>query len=299
MSGESPIASSDSGLQSSDDECSSSPTPSPSPMLGPDSQSFGDESFPSYTPQGNASTSPAPDCAAEDSPNSAPQLERKRKLSPVSESSGRSKKDRKPDSRAESTVCSPRLEDVPAHPDKESSPPATRVGSPVVPPDDIPPHPVKSSPSLSVKDLETAPRATESIKHLDLDTLPHAETSDSPPSPAISDLSKVSESMQDDEEAIAAPEDDHSSVFEDVPLPKAPVYNPSLQRGLDDVRKQLFRLAEMMQLSDLRIDQGSILKELRPEAEKLSKFTYPASRTVGVIGTSGEGMFEQFLAHEF
>lgn len=143
--------------------------------------------------------------------------------------------------------------------------------------EDIPPHPGKKSSSPLAKDV-------------DLDNIPRATTPDSLPSPVISDLSKVSLSLEDDEEVVAAPEDDHSSDYEDVPLPNAPVYDQGLQRGLGDVRKQLSRLADIMQLSDPMLDQGSILKELRPETEELSKFKYPESRTVGFIGTSGEGM---------
>lgn len=299
MSGDSPVSIPGLDLLGSANEDSPNPIPSPTSMPGPDSQSSGDENSSSSTSQGNSPTSPGPDSADENPPNSTPQLELKRKLSPVSESSRPSKRDRMTDSRAESAVGSPKLEDVPSHPGNKSSPSATRVGSPVVSLGDVPPHQGKKSLSPSAKDLDTIPLATESSKHLDIDTLPQATTPDSLPSPAVSDLSEVSHLLEDDEEAVAAPEDEHSSVYEDVPVPKAPVYDPSLQRGLNDVRKQLSRLADMMQLSDLTIDQGSILKELRPEAEKLSKFTYPESRTVGFIGTSGEGMLERFLANSF
>ncbi|KAJ5560360.1 hypothetical protein N7513_002759 [Penicillium frequentans] len=251
MPGDSPTSIPGLDLQSSGDEQSPSPISSPTSMLGPDSQSSGDENTLSYTPQDNTPAPPPANLADEGLPDQTLQLERKRKLSPVSESSGHSNKNRKTDSRAESTMESPKLEIMPSHPGKDLSPSATQ--------------------------------------DIDLDSLPRATTPDALPSPIISDLSEVSQLLEDDEEVVAAPEDDHSSVYEDVPLPKVPVYDPGLQRGLGDVRKQLSRLADIMQLSDLMIDQGSILKELRPEAEDLSKFKYPESRTVGFIGTSGEG----------
>lgn len=278
MPGDSPTSIPGLDLQSSGDEQSPSPISSPTSMLGPDSQSSGDENTLSYTPQDNTPAPPPANLADEGLPDQTLQLERKRKLSPVSESSGHSNKNRKTDSRAESTMESPKLEIMPSHPGKDLSPSATQVGSTVVSLEDIPPHLGKRSSSPLTKDI-------------DLDSLPRATTPDALPSPIISDLSEVSQLLEDDEEVVAAPEDDHSSVYEDVPLPKVPVYDPGLQRGLGDVRKQLSRLADIMQLSDLMIDQGSILKELRPEAEDLSKFKYPESRTVGFIGTSGEGMF--------
>ncbi|KAJ5657468.1 uncharacterized protein N7484_001117 [Penicillium longicatenatum] len=230
--------------------------------------------------RGCKSQSPEPQSSeSQIRPHPPPGLDGKRKLTPAPNSPSRSKKGRKSGSPAGSAGGS--LEDVPSHSgSKSSSPSSTRIGSILASLEDVPSHLDQKPSSPSAKDLETPHRATT----------PDSLNSTSA---VVSDLSEISELPEDDDEAVlSAPEDDISSVCDDEPLeplPKAPVYDQSLQRGLGDVRKQLSRLAEMMQFPGHIIDPGSTLIELRPEAEELSKFKYPESCTVGFIGNSGEG----------
>ncbi|KAJ5772392.1 hypothetical protein N7520_002921 [Penicillium odoratum] len=93
----------------------------------------------------------------------------------------------------------------------------------------------------------------------------------------------------DSEEVLSANEDESSSSCDDEPLPDAPIYDEGLQRGLRDVINHLTRLMETIRISELMLAPISDLSELLPEMEKLGRFQYPQTRTVGFIGTSGEG----------
>ncbi|KAJ5632677.1 hypothetical protein N7490_009016 [Penicillium lividum] len=93
----------------------------------------------------------------------------------------------------------------------------------------------------------------------------------------------------DSEEFLSANDDESSSPCDDEILPDAPIYDEGLQRGLRDVRDHLTRLMESIRMSELMLAQISDLSELLPEMEKLGRFQYPETRTVGFIGTSGEG----------
>ncbi|KAJ5788562.1 hypothetical protein N7457_003552 [Penicillium paradoxum] len=72
-------------------------------------------------------------------------------------------------------------------------------------------------------------------------------------------------------------------------LPRARIYNSRLQRGLKDVKRELAGLAEIMHASELAKDQSTNLYALCERTEKMSKFEYPETRTVGFIGDSGVG----------
>jgi hypothetical protein len=73
-------------------------------------------------------------------------------------------------------------------------------------------------------------------------------------------------------------------------LPPAPIYNSRLQDGLKAVKHHLAGLANTMHLSELTQDQSTSLHTLWKRTEKMSKFEYPETRTVGFIGDSGVGM---------
>jgi hypothetical protein len=86
--------------------------------------------------------------------------------------------------------------------------------------------------------------------------------------------------------------------FGSEPLPKAPIYDQGLQRGIRDVKRQLCRLVNTFRFSEVVDDRRSHLKELKKETEKLANFQFPKSRTVGFIGTSGEGNIWRCLVGE-
>ncbi|KAJ6003115.1 hypothetical protein N7451_005662 [Penicillium sp. IBT 35674x] len=163
----------------------------------------------------------------------------------------------------------------PVEPSIKSRKGSSRAGSSEVLLGDIPSHGGTPSPSSPV---EAVP--VESVlcnKAPESESLPNHN----PP-----------ETSQPSEEGTQAGVPFHENELDDFgsdPLPKAPIYDPGLQRGLRDVRKQLARLLNIILLSEVVIDQNSNLKGLKDETEKLANFQYPKSRTVGFIGTSGEG----------
>lgn len=77
----------------------------------------------------------------------------------------------------------------------------------------------------------------------------------------------------------------------DEPLPSAPIYNRQLQDGLSEVKSLLAEIANTMRLSGLSDDPNTSLHELYDETKKASKFRYPETRTVGLIGDSGVGVW--------
>ncbi|KAJ5813614.1 uncharacterized protein N7503_000364 [Penicillium pulvis] len=109
-----------------------------------------------------------------------------------------------------------------------------------------------------------------------------------PDSLPIHNPPETSRPLEEMAQAIVPSHENELDDFGSEPLPKAPIYDHGLQRGLRDVRKQLARLLNTMSL-EVVSDQSSNLKELKDETEKLANFQYPNSRTVGFIGTSGEG----------
>ncbi|KAJ5557173.1 hypothetical protein N7494_001088 [Penicillium frequentans] len=100
---------------------------------------------------------------------------------------------------------------------------------------------------------------------------------------------ETSRSSEEGTQAIVPFHENELDDFGSEPLPKAPIYDHGLQRGIRDVRKQLARLSRTIRLSEVVGDQSSNLTELKDETEKLANFQYPKFRTVGFIGTSGEG----------
>lgn len=67
--------------------------------------------------------------------------------------------------------------------------------------------------------------------------------------------------------------------------------NGRLQHSLAAVIKQLQELAAIMGRSDLSKDSKTNLHRLRRYVLKLSKFEYPETRVVGLIGNTGVGLF--------
>ncbi|KAJ5263281.1 hypothetical protein N7478_010886 [Penicillium angulare] len=83
-------------------------------------------------------------------------------------------------------------------------------------------------------------------------------------------------------------EEDSYSVRQES-LPKAPIYDQSLQRGLAEVKDSLSNIASIMGESDLAHDSKSHFNTLYRETKDLSTFRYPETRIVGFIGDSGVG----------
>ena len=90
-----------------------------------------------------------------------------------------------------------------------------------------------------------------------------------------------------------------SNDIRDEALPPAPIYNGRLQDGLKAVKHQLASLANTMHVSELTQDQSTSLHTLWKRTEKMSKFEYPETRTVGFIGDSGVGMGFSASSHLF
>jgi hypothetical protein len=90
-----------------------------------------------------------------------------------------------------------------------------------------------------------------------------------------------------------------SNDIRDETLPPAPIYNGRLQDGLKDVKHHLASLASTMHVSELTQDQSTSLHTLWKRTEKMSKFEYPETRTVGFIGDSGVGMGFSASSHLF
>ncbi|KAJ5421592.1 hypothetical protein N7491_010037 [Penicillium cf. griseofulvum] len=87
-------------------------------------------------------------------------------------------------------------------------------------------------------------------------------------------------------------EDENEMISNDIrdeTLPPAPIYNSRLQDGLKAVKGHLASLASAMRLSELTQDQSTSLHTLYKGTEKMSRFQYPVTRTVGFIGDSGVG----------
>ncbi|KAF4771133.1 hypothetical protein HAV15_012667 [Penicillium sp. str.  len=87
-------------------------------------------------------------------------------------------------------------------------------------------------------------------------------------------------------------EDENETISNDIrdeTLPPAPIYNNRLQDGLKAVKGHLASLASAMRLSELTQDQSTSLYTLYKHTEKMSRFQYPVTRTVGFIGDSGVG----------
>jgi hypothetical protein len=76
----------------------------------------------------------------------------------------------------------------------------------------------------------------------------------------------------------------------DETLPSAPIYNNRLQDGLKAIKRHLASLAGVMRLSEMAHDQSTRLYTLYKRTEKMSRFQYPVTCTVGFIGDSGVGM---------
>ncbi|KKK20944.1 hypothetical protein AOCH_004180 [Aspergillus ochraceoroseus] len=72
-------------------------------------------------------------------------------------------------------------------------------------------------------------------------------------------------------------------------LPDAPIYNVRLQRAVKEVRSQLLHLSNTMGRCGLAHDQTTDISALYEQVQMMSKFDYPATRTVGLIGDSGVG----------
>ena len=83
--------------------------------------------------------------------------------------------------------------------------------------------------------------------------------------------------------------DDQTDTFHHEPLPSAPIYNSQLQDGLKEVKSLLAEIANTMRLSELTDDPNTSLHKLHEETKMLSEFSYPETRTVGLIGDSGVG----------
>lgn len=87
-------------------------------------------------------------------------------------------------------------------------------------------------------------------------------------------------------------EDENEMISNDIrdeTLPPAPIYNNRLQDGLKAVKGHLASLASAMRLSELTQDQSTSLYTLYKRTEKMTRFQYPVTRTVGLIGDSGVG----------
>ncbi|KAL2828351.1 hypothetical protein BJY01DRAFT_228475 [Aspergillus pseudoustus] len=72
-------------------------------------------------------------------------------------------------------------------------------------------------------------------------------------------------------------------------LPQAPIYDIRLQNALRNIRGQLTDLAHGMGLQEQALDSTTIFHSLYEQTLSASRFTYPATRTVGFIGDSGMG----------
>ncbi|KAL3441007.1 hypothetical protein BJX65DRAFT_289514 [Aspergillus insuetus] len=72
-------------------------------------------------------------------------------------------------------------------------------------------------------------------------------------------------------------------------LPQAPIYDIRLQNALRDIRGQLTDLVYGMSLQEQALDSTTGFRRLYEQTLSASRFTYPATRTVGFIGDSGMG----------
>ncbi|KAL4870412.1 hypothetical protein BDV12DRAFT_207717 [Aspergillus spectabilis] len=72
-------------------------------------------------------------------------------------------------------------------------------------------------------------------------------------------------------------------------LPQAPIYDIRLQDALRNVRGQLTDLAHSMGLREQARNTTTVFHSLYEQTLAASRFTYPATRTVGFIGDSGMG----------
>ncbi|KAI0147476.1 hypothetical protein GGR57DRAFT_515724 [Xylariaceae sp. FL1272] len=77
-------------------------------------------------------------------------------------------------------------------------------------------------------------------------------------------------------------------VEDEVP-PRDRFNDPSFQRALDGTRQMMTELLSVMRSSDVHNEPDSQMQRLCGEAERLSQFQCPSTRTVALIGESGVG----------
>ncbi|CAI7660451.1 unnamed protein product [Penicillium crustosum] len=107
--------------------------------------------------------------------------------------------------------------------------------------------------------------------------------------PAASGSTSAATSSHENEDGNEDENERISNDIRDETLPPAPIYNNRLQDGLKAVKGHLASLASTMRLSELTQDQSTSLYTLYKQTEKMSRFQYPVTRTVGFIGDSGVG----------
>ncbi|KAL4757106.1 uncharacterized protein BDW70DRAFT_143918 [Aspergillus foveolatus] len=82
---------------------------------------------------------------------------------------------------------------------------------------------------------------------------------------------------------------DHIYNVREEELPRAPIYDIRLQNALRSVRGQIADLAQFIGERELAHDPTSDIHGLYEQLLGASRFSYPATRTVGFIGESGAG----------
>lgn len=82
---------------------------------------------------------------------------------------------------------------------------------------------------------------------------------------------------------------DHIYNVREEELPRAPIYDIRLQNALRNVRGQIADLAQFIGERELTHDPTSDIHGLYDQLLRASRFSYPATRTVGFIGKSGAG----------
>ncbi|KAJ5100706.1 hypothetical protein N7456_006758 [Penicillium angulare] len=143
--------------------------------------------------------------------------------------------------------------------------------------------PSARTPSVNTPSVNTPPMNRSSMKSSPIS----ATSTSSADEPTMAESSsRKSNSEADTMESFR--EENSYSVRQES-LPKAPVYDQGLQRGLAEVKNSLRNIASIMGDSDLAHDSDSHFNTLYHETKSLSNFRYPETRIVGFIGDSGVG----------
>ncbi|PKX96934.1 uncharacterized protein P174DRAFT_438736 [Aspergillus novofumigatus IBT 16806] len=106
-----------------------------------------------------------------------------------------------------------------------------------------------------------------------------------------SDRDEDTESEEDSLQNNNSDDDDEDYLYNirQEELPQVPIYDIRLQNALRNVRGELADLAQVMSRRDLAQDPTTAFHQLYKQTLEASRFTYPATRTVGFIGDSGMG----------
>jgi hypothetical protein len=76
-------------------------------------------------------------------------------------------------------------------------------------------------------------------------------------------------------------------------LPRDRFHEPVFQQAFSDTKRFISDLTDVLSTSSLCNDPGSTMRRLHEEAGNLARFQCPSTRTVGFVGDSGVGEYDQ------